>query len=103
MKGIRKARRLSRDVDEVADFYELQSAALAMKFLTAFGDAVRRLRAFPSIGSPRYRHMLDMPGLRCVQTDTFPYLLFYREQGGRLILARLLHNSRDITTLLKQG
>lgn len=103
MKRIRRARRFSRDVDEAADFYELQSAALAMKFLTAFGDAVRRLREFPSIGSPRYQHMLDMPGLRCVRTDTFPYLLFYREHGGRLILARLLHNSRDITSHLRQG
>lgn len=102
MKRIRKARRLSRDVDEAADFYELQSATLAMKFLTAFGDAVRRLRGFPSIGSPRYRDMLDVPGLRCIQTDTFPYLLFYREQGGQLILARLLHNSRDIASILKR-
>ena len=46
--------------------------------------------------------MVDMPGLRCIQTDTFPYLLFYREQGGPLILARLLHNSRDIAFILKQ-
>ena len=102
MKGIRKARRLSRDVDEAADFCESQSSALAVKFMSAFGDAVKLLREFPSIGSPRYRPMVDMPGLRCIQTDTFPYLLFYREQCGRLILARLLHNSRDIAFILKQ-
>lgn len=102
MKVIRKARRLARDVDEAADFYELQSAALAMKFLTAVGDAVRLLRGFHSIGSPRYQHMLDIPGLRCIPTDTFPYLLFYREECERLTLARLLHNSRDIASILKR-
>ncbi len=72
-----------------------------MKFLTAVGDAVRLLRGFPSIGSPRYRHLLDMPGLRCIPTDSFPYLLFYREEDGQLILARLLHSSRDIARIIK--
>lgn len=102
MKGIRKARRLSRDINEAVNFYEAQSASLAMDFLSAFGKAVRRLTEFPSIGSPRYRHLLDMPGLRCIPTDTFPYLLFYKEQGEHLFLARLLHHSRDIAGLLKQ-
>ncbi len=102
MRRIRKARCLSRDVEDAADFYELESATLAIKFLVAFGDAVRLLREFPSVGSPRYRHMLGIPGLRCIQTDTFPYLLFYQEQDGQLILARLLHHSRDVASILKQ-
>lgn len=72
-----------------------------MKFMTALGNAVRPLKEFPSIGSPRFQQMLDVPGLRCVQTDAFPYLLFYRKLGEQVLLARLMHNSRDIAKLLK--
>lgn len=101
MKGIRKTRRLSRDIEEATDFYEMHSAALAMKFMTALGNAVRLLKEFPSIGSLRFQQVLDVPGLRCVQTDAFPYLLFYRKQGEQVLLARLLHSSRDIANLLR--
>lgn len=74
-----------------------------MKFLPPCGDAVRLLGGFPSIGSPRYRHIVDIPGLRRIQTDRFPYLLFCREQGARLAQARLPHDSHDIASILKPG
>ncbi len=102
MTRVVRSPRLREDIDKAVAFYELQSAELAMRFLTAFGDSVRLIRRHPAVGTPRYRLMLDIDGLRHVQTHAFPYLLFYRETADRLILARLLHASRDIAALLKR-
>lgn len=96
MKRVYLGPRLGRDIDKAADFYELESAALAMRFMAALGDAVRLLRALPKIGSPVFGLMLDSTGVRAVSTNAFPYLLFYTEFQGRLILVRLLHMSRNL-------
>ncbi len=71
-----------------------------MTFLTAFGEAPRLLWHHPAIGSPRYGQVLYIHGLRCIQTSTFPYLLFCQEQDRPVRLARWLHLSRDIGALL---
>ena len=101
MTRIYRGPALRGDVDKAAEYYEQESGTLALKFLAAFGDAFRLLRQYPCAGSPRYGRMLGIHGLRCLPTDTFPYLLFYREQPGQLVLARLLHMSRDIEPLLE--
>ncbi len=100
MKRIYRGPLLWRDVAKATKYYELESATLSLNFLVAYGNAFRLLRQYPSIGSPRYAQMAGLSDLRCLPTSAFPYLLFYRDQPGRLILSRLLHMSRDLPSLL---
>ncbi len=100
MTRIYRGSALRLDVEKAAEYYELESGTLALKFLAAFGDAFRLLRQYPSAGSPRFGQVLGISGLRCLPTNTFPYLLFYREQPGHLVLSRLLPMSRDMESLL---
>lgn len=101
MTRIYRGPALRLDVEKAAEYYELESGTLALKFLAAFGDTFRLLRQYPSAGSPRYGQVLGISGLRCLPTAAFPYLLFYREQPGHVVLSRLLHMSRDIASLLE--
>lgn len=100
MKRVYRGPLLWADVEKATEYYERESATLSLNFLAAYGNAYRLLRQYPSAGSPRYAQVLGISGLRCLQTPTFPYLLFYREQPGHLVLSRLLHMSREITSLL---
>lgn len=102
MKRVYLGPRMGRDIDKAADFYELESAALAMRFMAALGDAVRLLREHPKIGSPIHAMMLDAKGVRAISTNAFPYLLFYTEFQGRLILVRLLHMSRNLAIAFRR-
>lgn len=101
MKRVCLGPRLGRDIEKAADFYEMESAALAIRFLGSIGDAVRLLRAHPRIGSPLYGFKLDLAGMRAITTLAFPYVLFYVEFRDRLILVRLLHMSRNIPRLFE--
>ncbi len=100
MKRIYRGPRLWADVANATKYYELESATLSLNFLAAYGDTYRMLLQYPCIGSPRYAEMMGIRGLRCLTTPSFPYLLFYREQPGHLILSRLLHMSRDVRSCL---
>ena len=103
MKRVYLGPRLGRDIDNAADFYEMESATLAMRFMAAFGDAVRLIRAHPKIGSPIYGVMRDFKDMRALSTNVFPYLLFYTEFRGRLILVRLLHMSRNLPIAFRRS
>ncbi len=100
MTRIFVGKKLRPDLERAADYYEDLSGTLALQFLAAIGDAVRLLQRYPAIGSPRYGHSLAVSGLRFLPTETFPYLLIYREHLERIVLLRLLHKARDIETLV---
>jgi plasmid stabilization system protein ParE len=102
MKHIYLGPRLGRDIEKAADYYEMESAALAMRFMGALGDAVRLLRAHPRIGSPLIGAGLGIPNIRAITPHAFPYLLFYTEYRGRLILIRLLHMSRNLAIAFRR-
>ncbi len=101
MKRIYRGPLLRTDVEKATEHYERESATLSMHFLAAYGNAYRLLLQYPSIGSPRYGQTVGISGLRYLPTPSFPYLLFYQEQPGHLVLSRLIHMSRDIISLLE--
>lgn len=96
LKDFVRTQRIRLDLAKAADFYEEESASLSMRFLTAFGQAVRLARMHSAIGSLRHDSPDEKSGTRFVITDGFPYLLFYKDEGKRIVLLRLLHMSRNI-------
>jgi toxin ParE1/3/4 len=67
-----------------------------LKFIDALEQALQHIGRHPAIGSPRYAHELDLPGLRCWQVKGYPHLVFYVEPDDHVDVWRVLHGSRDI-------
>jgi toxin ParE1/3/4 len=86
-----------RDVEDAIDHYAREEGAdLALRFIDALEDAYRMISARPAIGSPRYAHELDLPGVRSRMLRRFPYLVLYLERADRIDVWRVLHARRDI-------
>ena len=89
--------RARRDIDEAVEHYTAEAGpAVALAFIDALEDALRRIGEPPAAGSPRYAHELDIPGLRFRPTGKFPYLVFHVEGEAEIDVWRVLHGTRDI-------
>ena len=55
----------------------------------------------PAIGSPRYAHELNLPGLRCLTLTRYPHIVFYVERDDYIDVWRVLHGMRDIPSSLR--
>ena len=86
-----------RDVDEAIDDYAEEAGVdVALRFIDALKKAYRAISSRPAIGSPRYAHELELPGLRSRKIARFPYLIFYLERDDHIGVWRVLHAQRDI-------
>ena len=70
-------------------WYESQRVGLGDELLIQVRAAVYRLETDPENRPFYYRDF------RRVLTRRFPYKLFYRVEGGRVIVFRILHAKRD--------
>jgi toxin ParE1/3/4 len=90
-----------QDVDDALSHYiseEAEQAALG--FIDALEQAYSRISRHPALGSPRYAHELDLPGLRCWSLKRYPHLVFYVERQDHIDVWRVLHGMRDIPARL---
>ncbi len=91
-----------RDIDEAVQHYLTEAGpAVALAFVDALEDAHRQIGDQPAIGSPRYAHELDIPGLRFRSAGNFPYLVFYVEREDEIDVWRVLHGARDIPAWMR--
>ena len=90
-----------REIDDAIDHYLREGGvALALRFVDAI-DQANDLIQHPSAGSPRYAHLLDVPGLRTLRVKGFPYVFFYIEHRDRADVWRFLHGHRDVLAELE--
>lgn len=86
-----------QDIQEAVEHYLGEGAAQAgLAFIDALEHAFTQIGRHPTIGSPRYGHELDLPGLRHWPVKRFPYLVSYVELGEHVDVWRVLHAERDI-------
>lgn len=86
--------RAEADIRKARDWHENDRAGLGSEFVTEIGMAVKELVRDPERRPDYYR------GFRRVLVQRFPYKLFYRLEGDRVIVFRILHASRDHPRLL---
>ncbi|MGA2751304.1 MAG: type II toxin-antitoxin system RelE/ParE family toxin [Verrucomicrobiota bacterium] len=77
------------DLSEAARWYEAQRQNLGDRFLDEIGRVLDLLESSPERRPVYYR------GFRPVLTRRFPYKLFYRIEGDKVIIVRVLHAKRD--------
>ena len=84
------AERARHDLHELNDFYLAIDADLADRMIGRVEREPDRLLDFPGIGS-----QTQIAGWRKWRVRDTPYLLFYRVERDRVIIARVLHAARD--------
>jgi toxin ParE1/3/4 len=93
-----------RDVDEIIDHYLAEGAEqAAIGFIDALEQAYLRIGRHPAMGSPRYAHEVNLPGLRFWGLKHFPHLVFYVEHPDHIDIWRILHGQRDIPAWMRQA
>ncbi|WP_370325526.1 type II toxin-antitoxin system RelE/ParE family toxin [Euzebya sp.] len=94
--------RARRDVEAAIDWYrDDPGQATALRFVDAVEAALAHVGLHPGSGSPRYSVELQIPGLRCWQLASFPYLIFYVERDDHVDVWRVLHAHRDVPAWMR--
>lgn len=87
----------NRDVDEaVACDLGEDAPQAALGFIYELEKAYAQVGRHPGMGSPRYAHELNLPGLRAWPLTGCPHLVFYGERPDHVDVWRVLHGQRDI-------
>lgn len=90
-----------QDISDAVDYYGYEVGTdIARAFVADVNATYQKISELPSLGSPRYAHRLNLPGLRSRKLRRFPHLIFYFEQSDRIDVWRILHGSRDIAASL---
>jgi toxin ParE1/3/4 len=85
------------DIDEIIAYCLGESAEKAAPgFVDALEDAYTHIARHPATGSPRYAHVLNLPGLRFWPLTRYSHLVFYIERPDHIDVWRVLHSQRDI-------
>lgn len=92
MTTIIKSPQYERDLADIWEYVALANPDAADRVVIAIEDTIELLAHFPRIGTP-VPHLA--PGLR--RTLWRDYLIYYRERGEVVEIARVLHGRRNIT------
>lgn len=96
--------RAGRDIEAAIDYYRREAGeVVAAGFVDRLQACLQTIAEQPALGSQRYAHELDLPGLRTYPLQRYPYLVFYAEQDGRIDVWRVLHAQADIPAWLGGG
>ena len=90
------------DLDAALDYLAERRQASVAALLDEFERAVEQLGDFPQTGSTRIGEWVQIPLLRSLPLDRFPYLLLYFERDDHVDIVRFLHTSRDIPAVLQE-
>lgn len=78
-----------RDLVEARDWYDGKRAGLGLEFLDEFERVTERVLEFPHLYQVSYRN------IRRGFLGRFPYSVFYVPEAKRIVVLRVLHDSRD--------
>ena len=91
-----------RDIEDIVVYIAIDNLEVAERFLLAFKECLERLSEFPLIGVERFSFRDErLQSLRMWQIPSFEkYLVFYTVSDETIDIVRVLHSSRDISTIL---
>jgi len=103
MKSVVRRAKVDDDLRQAVTYYREKAPDVIGKFLDSVEEAFAHIGKHPGMGSARYAHELDLPGLQFWVCHRFPYLVFYVERSDVIEVWRVLHASRDIPQSLQAG
>ena len=101
VKRVVPRKQANSDVDGAIDHYARDVGPdVAIGFVEAIQAAYRVISEHPGIGSSRYAHELNLPGLRHRRLARFAWLIFYVERAHHIDVWRVVDARRDIPAWL---
>lgn len=92
------------DVDAAVDHYVAEAGPeVALGFIDALERTYSAIGEAPAIGSPRWAHELNLPGLLSRRVKDYPWLVFYVEAEASVDVWRVLHAKRDIPVWMENA
>lgn len=89
------------DIDEYIGYLAARNPEAARRFLRELRTACGRLLSMPQIGHLWETKRAELEGLRARRIDDFPMSIFYFARATGIEVARVLHHSQDIKTILE--
>jgi plasmid stabilization system protein ParE len=77
------------EFDAAVDWYEERRAGLGARFALAVEAAVERIAKNPKM------HAVVLEDARKAVVRGFPYCVYYREEGDKVVILSVFHTSRD--------
>lgn len=94
----------NQDIDDAISYYLSEATEqTVLGFIDALERAYKHISRHPELGSSRYAHELDLPGLRAWGLKRYPYLVFYIERDDHIDVWRVLHGMRDIPNWMQES
>ncbi|MDX8510938.1 type II toxin-antitoxin system RelE/ParE family toxin [Mesorhizobium captivum] len=91
-----------RDIEDAVDYYAREVGPhVALGYVDDLQSAYQLIARHPASGSLRFGYEIGLPGLRTVQLNRYPYLIFYFEQTDHIDVWRVLHAKMDIPVWLQ--
>ena len=101
MKPVIQRALAQADIVRAFDHYFVEASTdVASAFVLEIEASMHAITRFPSAGSSRYALPLSIEGLRFVIVERFPYLMFYIDREDRIDVIRVLHQHRDVPSIL---
>lgn len=91
-----------RDLKSIIDYFdEVHAETVALRFVDALDETIEFIREFPDLGGPWESSKPRHAGLRCRLVKGFEnHVIFYRRDGERVFILRVLYGGRDLEELL---
>jgi plasmid stabilization system protein ParE len=77
------------EYEEAASWYEAQQPGLGSAFVAEVETTLQAITRQPD------RYPVALRGTREAPVSRFPYCVYYREHGNRIVVTAVLHSSRD--------
>ena len=98
---VRRPARIDLDLCDLVDYLARSSPKNALRFLDSFDKTLEWLVASPERGAFWDTPKLARSGIRVWPVRHFKkILIFYRIEGVKILLMRILHGARDLETEL---
>jgi toxin ParE1/3/4 len=92
--------RADTDIDTAIRYLMDHEPSTAARFIDELEATFRRISRNPGIGSPRYAELTDIDGLLSLAVKGFGYHVFYVVYDRSVAVVRVLHERRDVPSLL---
>ena len=101
--SVRATKAFDADIESITDYLYLTAGLdVSDRLLDNLAKTVGHIATFPESGNLHYSTVIETVELRMFPVTKFPYyLVFYIAGPDEVVLVRLLHGMRDLSTELQ--
>jgi toxin ParE1/3/4 len=101
---LRRSSRSLREFAEILQYLGQHDVDAGLRFIDRYEETLNLIARFPDLGSPWESPEPRLDGVRVWPVKGFEkYLILYRRVTDGLLILHVIHGSRDIERVLREG